>query len=226
MAQERPVTPERQLLKLIEDSKEKKGPGIKAREIKHRKLSLFSFGAWIGRLSFFRGVFRKRSAEASIYQLDIRILNRALFLSIVALAAYFIWSFSMSMMDLEKMPGLQFETGEATAPLSSASTSVLKKSVSYYLDNVSRRNIFEMQARRSTINVVKKEPSSKIARETEQLKLVGISWSADPVAMIEDGRSLKTFFVKRGQMVGNVKIEAIFKDKVVLSYEGEEIELR
>ena len=44
--------------------------------------------------------------------------------------------------------------------------------------------------------------------------------------MIEDKQSVKTFFVKRGQMIGPVKVEAIFKDKVVLSYEGEEIELR
>ena len=132
----------------------------------------------------------------------------------------------MSMVNSGKMSGLKFETGEGEAPSSTPAASALKKSVSYYLDKVSRRNIFEMQARRPTLDIAKKEPTSKIVLETEHLKLVGISWSADPIAMIEDSRSYKTFFSKRGQMIGKVKIEAIFKDKVVLSYEEEEIELR
>ena len=45
-------------------------------------------------------------------------------------------------------------------------------------------------------------------------------------AMIEDTQALRTFFVKRGQMLGQVKVEAIFKDKIILSCDGEEAELR
>jgi hypothetical protein len=44
--------------------------------------------------------------------------------------------------------------------------------------------------------------------------------------MIEDTKELKTFFVKRGEMVGDAKVQAIFKDKVVLSLGKEEFELK
>ena len=44
--------------------------------------------------------------------------------------------------------------------------------------------------------------------------------------MVEDTKSYKTFFVKRGDLIGEVKVEAIFKDKIILSYEGDEVELR
>ena len=32
--------------------------------------------------------------------------------------------------------------------------------------------------------------------------------------------------VKRGEMIGEVKVQAIFKDKVVLTFGGEEVELK
>jgi type II secretory pathway component PulC len=56
---------------------------------------------------------------------------------------------------------------------------------------------------------------------------VGIAWSNDPDAMIEDTKTHRTFFLKKGQTIDEeIKVQAIFKDRVVLSYKGEEIELR
>jgi type II secretory pathway component PulC len=72
-----------------------------------------------------------------------------------------------------------------------------------------------------------KGPSSRIIEATQNLKLVGISWSNDPDVMIEDTQNHRTLFLKKGRLINNeIKVEAIFKDKVVLSYQGEEIELR
>jgi hypothetical protein len=45
--------------------------------------------------------------------------------------------------------------------------------------------------------------------------------------MIEDTKTQRTLFLKKGQRIDNeIKVEAIFKDKVILSYKGEEIELK
>jgi hypothetical protein len=55
---------------------------------------------------------------------------------------------------------------------------------------------------------------------------VGISWSDDPDVMIEDTKTQRTFFLKKGQMIDDIKLEAVFKDKVILNYLGEEIELK
>lgn len=98
------------------------------------------------------------------------------------------------------------------------------KVVSYYLEKIRARDIFRMALAQQAGEA--KQPSSKIVEVTQSLKLVGISWSDDPDAMIEDTQAQKTHFVKKGQMIGNLKVQAIFKDKVVLSYDGEEIELK
>ena len=71
-----------------------------------------------------------------------------------------------------------------------------------------------------------KLPSQKTLEATRNLNLVGISWSDDPDAMIEDTQALRTFFVKRGDYIGSIKVEAIFKEKVLLSVDGEEVELK
>ena len=108
----------------------------------------------------------------------------------------------------------------------------LKKAVSYYLERVRDRDIFRMGSVRimgtgdDGTQTVMKVTSSKVMEATQNLKLVGISWSSSPDAIIEDTKTTKTFFVKTGQMMGDVKVQAIFKDKVVLSYSGEEMELR
>ena len=71
------------------------------------------------------------------------------------------------------------------------------------------------------------EGLAETAEAVKSLALVGISWSKDPDAIIEDKAHQRTFFVKRGQMVGdNIKVEAVFKDHVVLSLDGQEFELR
>jgi len=44
--------------------------------------------------------------------------------------------------------------------------------------------------------------------------------------IIEDTQAKRAYFLKRGQMINDFEVKAIFKDKVILSYQGEEIELR
>jgi hypothetical protein len=77
---------------------------------------------------------------------------------------------------------------------------------------------------------VEQAPEAQPAQDAEavqSLALVGISWSSNPDAIIEDKARQRTYFVKRGQEVGEgVKVEAIFKDHVVVTFEDREYELR
>lgn len=229
MAQERSITPEKQLLKLIEEPKDK-GAAVKARAIKYRGLSLFSLGAWLGRFHFSKNKIRGVFDLKSLRRLDISAVNSALFLLVFILTFYFIYNLSVSVVNMRKpwdyklkSDGVQGQGGE-----SFEDASLLKKSESFYLEKVRERDIFKIGAKNiaGQLDTAVKEASSKAIEATQHLKLVGISWSGDPDAMIEDTKGLRTFFVKRGQMVGDVKIEAILKDKVILSYKGEEVELR
>jgi hypothetical protein len=225
MASERPLTPEKQLLRLIEDPKAKSAPKIEAQAIRYHSQSLFSFGAWQGRISFLKDRFRDlTSAEKTNFDI-VKVINGLLGSLIVILAAYFASSFSLALVNQKKtfsLAGGSPQAGKASAV--SAIPSNLKDPT-YYLDKVSQRNIFKIGAKK-VAEAESKGDISRLMELTQSLKLVGISWSNDPDAMIEDTKSTRTFFVKRGQMVGEVKIKDIAKDKVVLTYDGEEMELR
>lgn len=229
MAQERYVSPEKQLLKLIENSKSKES-GAAGYAIRHRGLSLFSIAAWTGRFSFFRESFAKWGFRS----LDIKAVNNILALCVFALAFYFISNFFAATVNLKKPVDFKIEGRDEVKYGSVEEFKGFKKPASYYLENARQRNIFKIGAKgkaKEEAGAAETEakpgaPSSRIIEVSSNLKLVGISWSSDPDAMIEDAKALRTFFVKKGQMVGELRVEAIFKDKIVLSYDGEEIELK
>lgn len=227
MAQERPFTPEKQLLKLIEDPKLKPA-SFNSLAIKHQGLSLFSFGAWIGRVSFFKDWFKKQFQNPQAHGFDVKIISKVLGVCILVLVFYFINNLYTSFISLKNPRNLALEAKkEDLNPVGPGDALVSKKAVSYFLEKAGQRDIFKMGKNRDgDTGVVFRDPSPRIIEATQHLKLVGISWSDDPDAMIEDTKALRTFFVKRGGLVGVVKVQAIFKDKVILSYGEEEIELK
>jgi type II secretory pathway component PulC len=229
MAQDGSLTPEKQLLRLIEDSKSK-NVTVQANAIKHRGMSLFSFGAWLGRVSFLQDGLKKRLKAATGLKLDVKLVNRLLFFVVALLVIYFVSDFSVSLSNSKKAPSLKLGVQEANAKSLNMPDISRLKAATYYLEKVRERDIFKMGIKKPDLSnpetVSNRGPSSRIMEATSQLKLVGISWSSDPDAMIEDAKAMRTFFVKRGGMIGEIKVQAIMKDKVVLSYNGEEIELK
>lgn len=230
MAQERPLTPEKQLLNLIEAPRAKDVAALKAQAVRHRNLSLISLSAWLGRFLFLKDWFKKHLSLSGKKQLDIKLINNLLGLSAAILAVCAVGNFTGSVLRLRKMPFERPEfkgIGKADMFLEG---SLLKNTVSYYLEQIRQRDIFRMGPEKGEGDAPEPPepagPSGEIIEATGHLKLVGISWSGDPDAMVEDTKALKTFFVKRGQMIGDVRVQAIFKDKVILQYRGEEVELR
>jgi hypothetical protein len=93
-----------------------------------------------------------------------------------------------------------------------------------YLAKTDKKDIFRMGHKAG--GEVEDVISSKAAQAAQDLHLVGISWSVSPEAMIEDSKTGRTFFVKRGELVNDMKVEMIHKDRVILRFESERIELR
>jgi hypothetical protein len=141
---------------------------------------------------------------------------------------YFASNLFLSIVNLHKAPNAKFTIQAASLKAASFKESSLLRAASYYLEKVRQRDIFKIGAagRPAADERASREALSKIVELSQKLKLVGISWSDDPDAMIEDTKALRTFFIKRGQMIGDLKVQAIFKDKVILSYGTEEVELR
>lgn len=231
MAQEKPSTPEKQLLNLIEDPKEQ---DLSQKKIKRNSFNLLSVDAVKGRLSFLleniqTGSFFKKAL------FDIKGINKILQAFIVFLVVYIIWHFSASIVKLREEPEFISVSRElADAP----SADFVTRTISDYLDGPRERNIFSFG---DTAVLDKKEeverveevapPEETILSRAEQLAqslgLVGIGWSDDPDVMIRNMDTDKMYFLKRGDRIdGVIKVEAIFEDKVILTYEGKEMELR
>lgn len=153
-------------------------------------------------------------------QINIKALNVILLAAGVALAARFGMIIDGS---IKKMKAIDFAITSDTASELREKT-VLRK-VEYYLDKVKKRDIFRMGARPDAPDM---GLSSKAVEATQNYRLAGISWSDDPDAMVEDIKAQKTFFVKKGQTIsgGDITVEDITKDRVILRYGKDKVELR
>ena len=129
-------------------------------------------------------------------------------------------------LELKKASNLIFQLDQ-NLPLPPEPPGSLMQSLPYYMEQVSKRDIFQLGAVSAEIEeqaVALLPPVTE--DQTEKYSLVGIAMSDRPEAMIEDTDLQRTYFVKRGQPLDNdVKVIAIFKDRVVLSYRGREFEL-
>lgn len=227
MAQQRPLTPERQLLKLIESASGQ--DSLKAPAIKHFSLSLLSAGAWIGRISFFKQESVKWFKAAGSRGLDVNAINKGLRACVFILSIYFVTSFFISAGNLKKAAGFNLNVKQTIKSSAGIQEPAGLKLAAYYLEKVRARDIFRMDKKKEP-DALKENVDVSLGKLelTQNLRLVGISWSNDPDIMIEDTKAQKTYFLKKGQTIEsvNAKVEAVFKDKVILSFEGAEIELK
>jgi type II secretory pathway component PulC len=219
MADKDPLIPERELLKLIEE--EKDTPLISSSKVK-KGFGFFSLGRLRGKISFLKS---KIITSFRSPQFNIKALNKFLAGLFVILFIYVITDivFSMSNLKEELEDALRIEKKPTASYIEEV---VSLKSLDYYLNKVKKRDIFNI-IRKEVVKVKKEKKAIEEAVErTKHLKLVGIAWSQDPDAMIEDTRVKKTLFVKEGDRINEIIVEEIQKDKVILNYKGERVELK
>jgi len=68
--------------------------------------------------------------------------------------------------------------------------------------------------------------SAETAQAVSTLKLVGILWSERPQAMVEDTKNSKTYLLNDGDSLNDLSVKKIYVDKIVLSKDGKDWELR
>ena len=228
MAENQPDTPEKQLLRLIENPKQ---PVLKVEEAKRQGKKWFSVNALKARISFWSSLSNrkwfsfKKSTKTGI---GVRQANLALKISIACFGVFLVYYVTQMSLQLKRASNLILPSdGNDSALQMSAEPDV--KNVSYYQEKTSARNLFgigeipEPEVKPGEERVL----TPKEADRAKDFALVGIAWSSDPEAMVEDSKNNKTYFVKRGQPLDDeVKVVTIFKDKVILTYKGKEFELR
>lgn len=226
MATDESLTPEKQLLKLIENPKQ---ASVRVESAKREGKKWFSFPALKGRLDFWKGTSVKQWFSLKRFSGSARgveQVNGVLKVLIVIMVLYTGYSVFKMVKEIKNAANLIL-TPDSTAP--DVSTSALGlQSVSYYLEKIKGRNIF-VSAQPESVVMVNKVAAEEVVEGDpfKDFSLVGIAWSNDPEAMIEDAKLNKTFFVKRGQSLANgVRVVTIFKDKVILGHKNKEFELR
>ena len=98
------------------------------------------------------------------------------------------------------------------------------KPLSYYLDIIGKRNLFKLLAVKPKIEkpaVLRPEPSELLKDYT----LMGIISGENPQAIIEDRKTKNTYFLNKGQNLGEMLIVDIQEDKVVLEVDGQQLDL-
>ena len=162
MVPERSITPEKQLLRLIEEHKAHNTATLQVQALKHHNLSFLSLGAWAGRFSFFKDWLQKRLHTVGRQPLDIKVISQAAVICIYILAVYFLFDFISSLTGLRKIPNLEIISSEKMRPLSFQENSVLKTSASYYVDNVRGRDLFKLEGGRRYETTKNKEVKAPV----------------------------------------------------------------
>jgi len=131
MSAERPASPEKQLLNLIEEPKGRSS--VKVAAMKRRGLSFLSFGALKGRFNFFKDKLQKDIKEGKPAQLDIKGINGLLRFLVLVLAVYLIISISLAALNTNKKLEVETrKTGERQ--MSKGQATSLMRAISYYLE--------------------------------------------------------------------------------------------
>ena len=102
-----------------------------------------------------------------------------------------------------------------------------------YLQEIKQRNVFALTAALQSAagagaGAAAQTTSSPTEKPsfTSTLKVVGILWSDTPQAIIEDSKENKTYLLNRGSKIKEARVKEILKDRVILSYDNQEIELQ
>ncbi len=221
------LSPEKQLLKLIEEPNLQTAKG--AVGVRSRRINVFSLGALLG-----RWIFARERLSSSFRSwggpLDIKKINVFLSIAAVLMFIYFVVSASIMAVKFSEIPSFSFKA-QSSANIEFIKQASQLKALTAYMEKVRSRDIFKI-GRQASEDVARPDQEAAALKAKQEnvlskYKLVGISWSDNPDAMIEDSEAKKTYFLKHGQVLPDgVKVQAIFKDKAVLNYEGAEVELR
>lgn len=123
--------------------------------------------------------------------------------------------FALQKIDL---PKLDLEAPIEDKPLEKEET----RPYSYYLEGIRQRQIF---ASGSPTQELSQPVAIASADLVKDISLIGIISGANPQAIIEDKKLQKTFYVSKGQLIGELQVEEIKEGKIILNYKGQRYEL-
>ncbi len=229
------VTPEERLLRLIESGgKAEVGQNVTETG------SIWKVGSWRKILNHGPNspIRRWPFLQAMRPEYNLRLLNRVL----VGVLILVMIGIAFKLNDARTMPTDLKSPPEflSTSPGNQGEGELKLDSIAPlqdYLNEVAIRNIFgpmpapalkpQKQELKLTTPVKPPPPNPLqiLEEKVKTLKLVGISWGKDPVALIENKTSQETSFLKVGDSINGVKVKAILSDRAILGHGDAEYDL-
>ena len=113
--------------------------------------------------------------------------------------------------DAPAVISVPIEIGDAIRPLDD------------YQDVLMRRNPFRLESQKRSTTQRTQELSTEVPlqKKVSTLSVVGVNRGKVPEALIEDRKTSRTYFVKVGDTVNGVMVEAINENGVLVSLDGE-----
>jgi hypothetical protein len=220
------ITPEERLLKVIEGTV---NPPAFAASVRGRELK-FNLKALNGYLE--EKIRNLYSGKNNFNNLDLGKANKVMAGVCVVFTVF--WIFNFAREDFASKERLEkIKTGAAIAgPLYKEENSPsMGANIGELMANAAKRNIFKWAsqgngtAQAATGQTLKQQPSAE-AGIPGGIKLVGIIWTDNPQAMLENAKEQKTYLVSPGDNIGDLKVKKIFADKIIVSKGAQEWELR
>jgi hypothetical protein len=223
-------TPEEQLLKLIEGggAPEAGKPRAEKPVPATASKSMAGVKKLPGFLEYFKahGLGKSMRWDAAVFS-DIRNVNRAL-VGLVAVSVLYLFVDLLFFKPGDSKFLAQVSTSDAVFPMTSAAMGTTATDISVYKESIRKRNPFlppqsEQGAAAADSGAAPVSAAAGTLSEMLQgYKLVGISVSDQPLAMIEEVSTGRTYFLRKGQDFKSMKVQDVSREKVTVTYEGEE----
>lgn len=203
------ITPEERLLKIIEN------PNVEKRSlpigVRIKSMSVSPLKDWLGSLRFDKDSFKK---------FNLKLVNKII--AVICILITLAWIFNFISTSV-KLSGhfKKIASGEVTTGREEKLPPKIDINIDEALTQIKRRNMFTLLPSKEEA-----QASVNIGLTLGNLKLVGILWSDNPQAMIENTKEQKTYFVSKGDKIGDIEVRSILRDKVIVGKESEEWELR
>lgn len=91
-----------------------------------------------------------------------------------------------------------------------------------YLDSVKKQKIFSSGISGDDTSKPAKAASADLIKD---INLVGIISGENPQVIIEDKKAQKTYYLNKGQFIGDIEVSDIQEGKIILNYNGQKYEL-
>lgn len=223
------ISPEERLFSVIQQSKrnqersgktEPKNPGAVPRRASQGNGSGFKASDFLKRIA---SLEKRALSFKARWEIKPETINKFLIVALTVVLGFVIFAAAKKTKDVNLI-------SEAVSKIRSFPGTGRKpeeplKDLSYYLNEIKRRDIFHANAPAPVFQGLPKT-SPQFAKATEDLKLQGISWADIPKAMIlwENGKESRMFFLVEGQPIGTTgfKVVKINRNRVIIGNGSEE----